>query len=215
MTVHHIPGIQYDSNIYIIPGTIPTIIDTGTGLHEQRIKEKIVALIDPKTIKQIILTHEHYDHSGGLQQIHDLTNNHASIIAHEHAAPKIEKGESMFATLLGGTMPKMSIDTKLTGNETLTIGDDEYTVIHTPGHTPGCICLYSKDTATLFSGDTIFAHGSFGRTDLPGGSMKELQRSIHHLSTLTIEHLYPGHDMIVEGGADDHVKMSYRNVTYY
>jgi glyoxylase-like metal-dependent hydrolase (beta-lactamase superfamily II) len=215
MTIQYIPGIQYDSNIYLILGKNPTIIDTGTGLHKAHIEKTITSSIDPKTITQIILTHEHYDHTGGLQQIHALTDGNATIIAHELAAPKIERGESMFARLLGGTMPKMPVDTKLKGEETLLIGDETYQVIHTPGHTPGCICLYSEKTGTLFSGDTVFAHGSFGRTDLPGGNMNQLQQSLKYLSTLPITNLYPGHDIIIEGNASQHVKLSCKNAMYY
>ena len=117
--------------------------------------------------------------------------------------------------MIGGTMPKTHVDTKLSGEETLLIGDDTYQVVHTPGHTPGCICLYSENTGTLFSGDTVFAHGSFGRTDLPGGNMKQLQTSLRHLSTLSITNLYPGHDVIVEGNAASHVASSSKNVMYY
>ena len=101
MTIYHIAGVQFDSNIYLITGENPTIIDTGTGFYAKRIEEKIKTLIDPSTINQIILTHEHYDHTGGLQKIQALTDQQATIIAHEHAAVKIEQGESMFARQLG------------------------------------------------------------------------------------------------------------------
>ncbi len=215
MKVYSIIGSGYDSNIFVIPGKEPSIIDAGTGLNKDQVISQIAKFVDLSSISQIILTHEHYDHTGGVKQLFEASQNKATVIAHRAAAEKIEKGESMFARLIGGTMPKMTVHQKLTGGETLIIGDSECKVFSTPGHTPGCICLYNKETETLFSGDTVFANGSFGRTDLPGGNSAELKQSIKQLSTLSINRLFPGHEMIVETNADQHIQMSLRNVNYF
>jgi glyoxylase-like metal-dependent hydrolase (beta-lactamase superfamily II) len=114
--------------------------------------------------------------------------------------------------MLGRTMPKITVDVHLKGNEQLIIGDNIYNVIFTPGHTPGCICLYCPETKTLFSGDTIFAHGSFGRTDLPGGSINNLKKSIKELLNRDIENIYPGHESIVIKNGNDHIILSYKNI---
>ena len=215
MKVYSIIGSGYDSNIFVIPGKEPSIVDTGTGLNKDQVISQIAKFVDLSSISQIVLTHEHYDHTGGVKQLFEASQNKATVIAHRVAAEKIEKGESMFARLIGGIMPKMTVHQKLTGGEILKIGDSECKVISTPGHTPGCICLYNKETESLFSGDTVFANGSFGRTDLPGGNSTELKQSIKQLSTLPINRLYPGHEMIVEKNADKHVQMSLRNVNYF
>jgi len=81
-------------------------------------------------------------------------------------------------------------------------------VIHTPGHSPGSICLYEPGKKWLFSGDTVFAYGSFGRVDLPGGSARELIKSLEMLSRLDVENLYPGHEEVVEGDAKLHIARS-------
>lgn len=214
MTIHVILGYNFDSNIFVITGKVPTIIDTGTGLHQKQVTEQITSILDPTLIQQIILTHEHYDHSGGVKKIFELTGNKAKIIAHVDASYKIEKGESMFARMLGGIMPNISVDVKVSGGEKIPIGDHTYQIISTPGHTPGCICLYNKETKTLFSGDTVFPHGSFGRTDFPGGSTSDLQKSIAHLTTLDIEDIYPGHESVVQGNGNNHVALSYQNIQY-
>jgi glyoxylase-like metal-dependent hydrolase (beta-lactamase superfamily II) len=214
MIVHTIIGSGYDSNIYIVPGQNPTVIDTGTGMQKDRVINQISEYIDISTITQIILTHEHFDHAGGVKQLRELTDKKATIIAHKEAAAKLEKGVSMFARLLGGTMPKIPVNEKLSGGEVLQIGDKDFEVISTPGHTPGCICLYNKETKNLFSGDTVFANGSFGRTDLPGGNTVQLKKSVKQLSTLDIMNLYPGHEIIVEGKANNHIKMALQNVNY-
>ena len=215
MKVYSLIGSGYDSNIFVIPGKKTTVIDTGTGMHKEYVLSQIAEHIDLTTISQIILTHEHYDHTGGVKQFFEATNKKALVIAHKKAAIKIERGESIFARLIGGNMPKMPVNQKLSGGETIQIGNKEFSVISTPGHTPGCICLYNAETKTLFSGDTIFANGSFGRTDLPGGNSKQLKQSIKHLSTLDISRLYPGHEMIVEENANDHVQMALKNVNYF
>lgn len=215
MNIHSIIGKGYDSNIFVIDGEKPTVIDTGTGMNTAHVISEMNEVIDVETISQIILTHEHFDHVGGVKQLFEASNKQAKILAHTAAAEKIEKGESMFASLLGEKMPKVTITQKLADGEILQIGDSLFNVLSTPGHTPGCICLYDNETQTLFSGDTLFANGSFGRTDLPGGNRKELKASIRRLSTLEISRLYPGHEMVVEDDADKHVRMAVKNVNYF
>ena len=215
MGIFEIIGSGYDSNIFVISGEKPSVIDTGTGMNKNHVLNQIAEYVDLSSISQIILTHEHFDHAGGVKQLFEATNEKATVIAHKDAATKIEKGESMFARLLGGTMPKMPVDQKLSGGETLQIGNKDFEVIHTPGHTPGCICLYNKETKTLFSGDTVFANGSFGRTDLPRGNSAELKESIKQLSKLDVERLYPGHEMIVEENANHHLQLALKNVNYF
>jgi len=214
MEIHCIYGRDWDSNVYIILGEKPTIIDTGTGLHSKEVMNKITEFIDIKKITQIILTHEHFDHCGGVKHLFDATEGKARIIAHVDAAKKIEQGESHFARMLGKTMPKIPIDIKVKEGDAVKIGDESFTILHTPGHTPGCICLYSEKSKSLISGDTIFSNGSFGRYDLPGGNADHLRKSIERLSKFDIENLYPGHETIVEGDGNKHMAMTLRNIQY-
>ena len=214
MKIHCIYGISYDSNIYVVIGEKPTIIDCGTGLHSEYVESRIKEIINPSKIKNIILTHEHYDHCGGVRRIHELTGKKARVFSHTNASKKIETGDSDFAKMLGGTMPKMPVDVKLEEGDSLEIGDEKFRILHTPGHTPGCICLYSERSKTLFSGDTVFAYGSFGRYDFPGGNSQQLRQSIERLATLDIINLYPGHDIIVEGDGNRHIKAALDNSKY-
>lgn len=212
MEITCIHGIDYDCNIYLIKGKNPTIIDCGTGLHEQYVEEEIKKRIRPAEIKQIIITHEHFDHCGGVKKLFEFTCKNAKIFAYVEASPKIEKGDSDFASMLGGVMPKMAIHTKLKDGDKIKIGDEDFIVISTPGHTPGCICLYSKESKTLFSGDTVFPYGSFGRYDFPEGSLKQLKESIERLSKLDISNIYPGHESTIEGNGNKNMKMTLENV---
>jgi glyoxylase-like metal-dependent hydrolase (beta-lactamase superfamily II) len=212
MKIHCIYGLDYDSNVYVIDGKKPTIIDTGTGLHQKYLEDKIKEIIDPLKISQIVLTHEHFDHTGGIKNFYDLSNENAKIVAHRIAAKKIESGKSDFARMLGSKMQNMPVDFKLSNNDKILFGDSEFEVIYTPGHTPGCVCFYEKKSKSLISGDTIFAYGSFGRYDFPEGDEHELKKSIEKVSKFDVENLYPGHESIVEGEANKHIKKSLENI---
>ncbi len=85
-------------------------------------------------------------------------------------------------------------------------------VILTPGHSPGSICLFSPEKKTLFTGDVIF-NQSIGRTDLPGGSGKQLKESITMLAKLDVEVLCPGHGDIVTGR--ENVKKNFKMIQDY
>jgi len=212
MDIFTISGRNYDSNVYVILGNIPVVIDTGTGLYSKELIEGIKKFTDPATIKQIILTHEHFDHVGGTLDILKATNNNAKVFAHNQAVDKLQKGESSFSQMLGSVMPKIQVDKPVSDSDVLICGDEEFTVLYTPGHSLGSICLYNKKEKVLISGDTIFAHGDFGRYDLPGGNFQSLVQSIQRLSDLDIIHLYPGHGPIVEEYGKNHVLQSYKNI---
>ncbi|MFH1101055.1 MAG: MBL fold metallo-hydrolase [Methanobacteriota archaeon] len=207
-----IQGQGYDSNIYVLLGEKPTIVDTGTGFHSKEILKQISIKIKPSTLHQIILTHEHYDHVGGVNDFRQFSKNNAQIVAHKHTNTKLTAGQSSFAEMLGGVMPQITVDVELHGGEQLLLGDELFTVIYTPGHSKGSICLYGGTSKSLISGDTIFAHGDYGRYDFPGGSLPELVSSIHRLTSLDIINLYPGHGEVVEGEGKNHVLKSYQNI---
>ena len=97
-----------------------------------------------------------------------------------------------FTRMLGGEKSPRP-DRLLKDGDIINIGRTKLTVIHTPGHTKGSICLYTP--GHLFTGDTLFV-GGVGRTDLPGGSMSQMLKSIHEkLYTLPGDtHVWPGHD---------------------
>ncbi len=212
MKIHCIYGRNFDSNIYVIPGEKTTIVDTGTGLHNKEVIGDIKKLVDPAAINQIIITHEHFDHCGGIKKIFEITGGKAKIMAHKNASEKIESGESEFAKMLGGVMPKMPVDVKLKDGDKIMVGDESFKVLHTPGHTPGSLCLHSETSKSLISGDTIFSYGSFGRYDFPGGDADLLRQSIERLAKLDVVNLYPGHESIVEGDGKKHMNMVLKNI---
>jgi glyoxylase-like metal-dependent hydrolase (beta-lactamase superfamily II) len=212
MEIFTINGRNYDSNIFVLIGNHPAVIDTGTGIYEKEILRTLQKFIQPTMIEYIVLTHEHYDHVGGVTSILTATGNQAKVVAHKNTVEKLKAGKSDFARLLGGHMPKISIDLSLSGSETFILGDESFDIIYTPGHSKGSISLFSHASGSLFSGDTVFAHGDFGRYDLPGGNLMKLHDSIKHLASLNVKDLYPGHGPVVEGYGKDHVARSYQNI---
>jgi len=212
MDVFTIPGRDYDSNVYLVTGKVSTIIDTGTGFYSKKIIEKIQEVVPLTEIKQVLLTHEHYDHVGGVNDIVKATNGAAKIFAHGQLVSKLKEGKSAFAEMIGGMMPKIMVDVPLTDTQQIILGDEPFQVLFTPGHSIGSLCFYSKNRGVLFSGDTLFAHGGFGRYDFPGGDFNLLLQSIERLSNLNIRCLYPGHGPIVETNGADHVFESLRNI---
>ena len=212
MDIITIPGREYDSNVYVVVGKIPTIIDTGTGFYTRIILETIQKIVNLEQIQQILLTHEHYDHIGGAQDILQASKGRAKIFAHKDVVSKLKEGKSTFAEMLGGTMPKLTVDVPLSGGEQLTIGDSLFEVLITPGHSIGSLCFYSKKNEVLFSGDTIFSDGGFGRYDFPGGDFNTLLNSIEKLAELDVTNLYPGHGCIVEQHGKNHVLKTLQSI---
>jgi len=183
-----IEGTLFDSNIYILGDTV---VDTGTGMNPDNLMRKISgAGVEPGSIKHIVNTHCHFDHTGG-NRLFD-----ADIAIHSLDAEALREGDDAktVAYMFSASMEPMEVAVELGDGDF--IGDFE--VIHTPGHTPGCICLY--DGRSLISGDTVFADGGFGRVDI-GGDINELAESIKKLMKVDIEHLFPGHGPWVDNGS--------------
>ena len=212
MDIYVIPGHEYDSNVYVIPGKVPTIIDTGTGLHAEQVIETIQSIIPFPKIQQILLTHEHYDHVGGVEDFVRRSIGHAKVCAHRDIVQKLREGKSAFAEMLGGKMPRIIVDEPLKDGTELTIGNERYQVLFTPGHSVGSLCIYGRQNQFLFSGDTIFANGGFGRYDFPGGDYLTLLHSITRLAQLKVACLYPGHGPFVKGGVQEHILLSLQNI---
>ncbi len=155
--------------------------------------ERILAEIDREDyrVTHIINTHGHSDHTAGNAEIKRATG--ARIYIHELDARRLTNLVNRGMSILLGGLPSPGPDVLLKHGDLIEIGASSLRVIHTPGHTPGSICLYTR--GHLFTGDTLFV-GGVGRSDLPGGSTEMLVRSIreriYSLPPRTV--VWPGHD---------------------
>ena len=143
-------------------------------------------------VTHIINTHGHSDHTAGNEAIKTATG--AKLLIHEVDANRLGKVVHKTFSRIHGGKGSPAPDVLLNDNDLIQIGDGtNLRVIRTPGHTPGSICLYSD--GHIFTGDTLFV-GAVGRTDLPGGSSKQLLTSVREkIYTLPGSPIvWPGHD---------------------
>jgi len=142
------------------------------------------------TIKYVVNTHHHIDHSMGNKEMVRRTG--AKIVIHEADASGLLNTPRNMLEMFGAESSPPA-DILVSDGQIIKIGNVSLRVIHTPGHTPGGMCLYME--GMVFTGDTLFV-GSIGRTDFPGGSYPELERSIRNklyaLPGDTV--VFPGHN---------------------
>jgi glyoxylase-like metal-dependent hydrolase (beta-lactamase superfamily II) len=178
---------DYKANCYIYASEIRKIgliLDPGDEADTilGRVKELDLS------IEYIVLTHGHPDHTGALKQVKDATG--APVAMHAADTPLLR--DKFLHSLLGFRHSDVTPDRLLSNGETIGEGEIVLKVLHTPGHTPGGICLLGP--GLVFTGDTLF-NMSIGRTDLPGGNAQQLLSSIHDklLSLPDDTIVYPGH----------------------
>ena len=155
---------------------------------------RVLALREPGGyhVARIFCTHGHVDHVAGAAEARAATGAPLQIHAGDEGwLAALPKQAEMFGF---DTVEPPKVDHRHADGETFMVGELEARVIHTPGHSPGSSCLFFPEAKTLFTGDTLFS-GSVGRTDLPGGDVDALFRSIKEkLFTLgdTVQ-FHPGH----------------------
>jgi len=127
------------------------------------------------TIKAILLTHGHVDHVGAAAGLKRATQ--APVMLNRHDYPVLSRISEQ-AAWLGMPMPEpVDIEATLEDGDQIKIGNLEFRVLHTPGHTPGSISLWAPSERLLVAGDTLFRE-SIGRTDLPGGDSRQILVSL-------------------------------------
>jgi hydroxyacylglutathione hydrolase len=138
----------------------------------------------------LILTHSHWDHFGDAAQLAEALD--LPVWAHALDQPNLERpGSDGLSPSL--TPPSVQVSRLLSGGDELRLGESAWQVLHTPGHSPGSICLWCPSAKILVSGDTLFK-GTYGRTDLATGDDRVMKETLRGLSRLPGETLiFPGH----------------------
>lgn len=153
---------------------------------------KILKMVEERgvRVRWIVCTHAHPDHIGANAQVRESTKS--PIVLHEREGSSVRKFGSRLLTRLMGGRPSPEADRFVEDGDVLPFGKNRLHVLHTPGHSPGSVCLLTE--GHLFSGDTLFV-GGVGRVDLPGSSWQELVRSLREkiLDLPDETRLWPGH----------------------
>ena len=171
--------------------------------------ERILEAVAGRTVQAIVLTHGHDDHRGALADVVAATG--APVMAHELDAPwvytPVRRGYASPASIISMTEAVNAgkqVNRLLHEGDEVALGDKAFRVIHTPGHSRGSICLYCEAEGLLFTGDTLFADGTYGRTDFEGGSWPDMLNTLEGKfadipSQVTI---FPGHGVTSNLGAE-------------
>lgn len=207
MKVHYIPGVGYDSNIYLLEDEDPIVVDTGTGAYAETVLDELAKIVALKRIGRIVLTHSHYDHIGGAAEFQKATGS--TIYLHEEEAMRIASGDYSLtlSSMFGAKLRKLEIE-PLRDGQRISSGSSELEVIHTPGHSPGSIVLLDRKGGSAAVGDTVFCDGGVGRWDLPGGDLAKLQSSLKVIGSLGLKNMYPGHGSYAAGDAPAHLRLA-------
>jgi hydroxyacylglutathione hydrolase len=189
---------ENNCNSFFIDGAKKILIDPGHRHLFQHVKSGLAQIeTTPEQIDVVLVTHGHPDHLEMVGSFGPSTRWAMSRIDYEFVMKYI------------GSPVEFPKPAFFIQEGDLTLGDKTFQAILTPGHSPGSICLYWPEKKVLFTGDVVFSQ-SIGRTDLPGGSGKQLKESISRLAELDVEVLCPGHGDVVAGR--ENVKKNFKMI---
>ena len=164
------------------------VIDPGGSIAKI---EEMLKVINAK-VKYILLTHCHGDHMGAAQELKERYGG--KILIHRFDQEGLRNPSLNLSSHIGIGDVSLKEDARLDDGDIIHVGNLQFKVIHTPGHTKGSISLYCEEEKMVFSGDTLF-RGTWGRTDLPTSDIEQIMHSItNRLMTLPEDTIvYPGH----------------------
>lgn len=190
MKIHHLQLGPLRSNCYIAETAPGRCVAVDIG-GDSRILIEFLRM-KKLTLSKILLTHGHFDHTGGVQKVAEATG--AEVYIHESDAHMLSNSAASLLDMMSflTDFDPVKDYTVVTGDCYINDGDLTFRVLHTPGHSGGSVCYICEDT--IFSGDTLFCC-SIGRTDFPGSNNHEMKNSLSLLYDLEGDYrVMPGHN---------------------
>lgn len=211
-SIYFLVSHSFDSNItFIRSGEHHILVDTGTGFYTSNLDKSLGSIGSSlSSITDIILTHSHIDHIGGVIPILEVCS--PKIYLHKAEAVPLNNGDTSqtLSDTFGVDLPPLKIDGILEEGTIIDFEDVKLKVLHTPGHSLGSVCLKVEDSGILFTGDTLFPGGSFGRVDFPTGDARKLVESLKRISEMDFEIGIPGHMNAMKYNAKKSAMASYQ-----
>jgi glyoxylase-like metal-dependent hydrolase (beta-lactamase superfamily II) len=182
----------WDANGYLIGGSEPTLIDCGSTAGYPALRRNLARLgYKPADIRRVIVTHGHWDHASGMAALRKESG--AELLIHSADRKAVETGDDdrTSAFLYGQRFPKLKVDGTLRHGQTIHAGGCDLRVLHTPGHTPGSICVATEigGVRLLIAGDTLWG----GFHPRIGSDLEDWKRSLDRLLEQRIDALTVGH----------------------
>lgn len=203
---------QNNANTYVLGREGKVLIDPGHSHLMGHVRDGMAADgLDPDKIEVVLATHSHPDHFEGVEKF--LEKEQVKIGMHADEEAFVEKTGLEFARMMGLATPQYRVDFNLAEGD-LQVDGVDLQIFHTPGHSPGHICIYWPEKKVLFSGDLIFNQG-VGRTDFPGGDGILLKESIKKMAELDIEYILSGHGPAVSGKAQVEENFKFLEQVYF
>jgi hydroxyacylglutathione hydrolase len=195
----------FSSNVYSIGYNNITLVDAGDGCESNRLAPALKkANLNIQKIINVIITHSHDDHWGGLAELlHIIPLN---IMVHKDDLPYYQEQLGHLEGI------SRSAILGLEDGDIIQAEGHNLKVLHTPGHDSGSICLYDEDCKVLFTGDTVFASGTTGSAR--SGNTNDLRKSLRRLTTIDVDVILPGHGDIAYTNGREVIRLALERMTW-
>jgi ribonuclease/clavin/mitogillin len=194
----------YSPNVFLVVDSGQAILIDGGFPDDGSLGSRLDYLksVGSPRVDLIVITHHHLDHSSGAHRLAEATGARIAMhplearLLHE-VAERVSSGESLKQRMLRREAAKAAADLTVGDGDTLSVGSLTLRVVHTPGHSPGHICLFLEEERVLFSGDNVLGIGTTAIPPPPGGDMAQYLDSLRRMKALDAALICPGHGPIV------------------